>query len=210
MIRRSYSRSSRAPRERTAQSPLTLLTHRAAARRRAGALVAITAATVGTLALAPLTAAAADVPNVANGAIEYELVDTATGVLRVPTATTQQNVIILTNQQRARVGAPALRYSMALTIAAQRHANDMAKMNRLTHTGSDGSSPGTRMRKAGFSWTRCAENAAAGQTSSTQVVQAWMNSYGHRVNMLNKSYGYIGIGIAYGAGRIWWVMDLAA
>jgi uncharacterized protein YkwD len=126
-----------------------------------------------------------------------------------PEATTQQNVFTYTNAYRARAGAPALRYQYALTVAAQRHANDMAAHNRLTHVGSDGSNAGQRIIRAGFRWTSWAENIAVGYTSSSAVVNAWFNSTGHRANMLNPRFRWMGVGIAYGYGRRWWCVVYA-
>jgi uncharacterized protein YkwD len=105
------------------------------------------------------------------------------------------NILNRTNQHRRNVGAPALTRSPSLTNACQRHANDMARMNRLQHTGSDGSNGGTRARAAGFPWTAWGENIAAGYSSSSAVVNAWMNSSGHRANMLSRRFTRVGIGV---------------
>jgi uncharacterized protein YkwD len=127
-----------------------------------------------------------------------------------PEATTQQNVFTYINAHRARYGAPALRYNYALTVAAQRHANDMARRNRMTHIGSDGSNAGQRITRAGFRWTSWAENIAVGYASSSSVVYAWLNSPGHRANMLNPRFRWMGVGIAYGYGRYWWCTVFAS
>jgi uncharacterized protein YkwD len=127
-----------------------------------------------------------------------------------PEATTQQNVFVYTNAHRARYRAQPVRYHYALAVAAQRHANDMASRNQMTHTGSDGSNPGQRISRAGFRWTSWGENVAVGYSSSSAVVWAWLNSPGHRANLLNPRFQWMGVGIAWGHGRIWWCVVLAS
>jgi uncharacterized protein YkwD len=135
---------------------------------------------------------------------------TSATIRLVPEATTQQNVFIYTNAHRARYGAQPVRYNYALSVAAQRHANDMANRNQLTHVGSDGSNAGQRIIRAGFRWTSWAENIAVGYTSSSAVVWAWLNSPGHRANLLNPRFKWMGVGIAWGHGRMWWCVVLAS
>jgi uncharacterized protein YkwD len=74
------------------------------------------------------------------------------------------DVIALTNQQRAIYGLPPLAANAALATAAQAHSNDMANNNFFSHTGSDGSNPGQRISRAGYSWYTYGENIAAGYT----------------------------------------------
>ena len=68
---------------------------------------------------------------------------------------------------------------------AQAHSQDMADRDFFSHTGSDGRSPFQRMRDAGYSYRRAAENIAAGSTSPAEVVDMWMGSPGHRANILD-------------------------
>ncbi|WP_434445965.1 CAP domain-containing protein [Lentzea sp. E54] len=113
-------------------------------------------------------------------------------------ATVQEDVIALTNAERAKAGCPALRQNAALSTAAQRHSQDMAAHNFMSHTGSDGSNFVTRIERAGYTrWTRAAENVAAGQRSAADVVRSWMNSAGHRANILNCNLRDIGVGHQY-------------
>ncbi len=110
-------------------------------------------------------------------------------------ATVQEDVIALTNAERAKAGCPALRTDQALSTAAQRHSEDMAARNFVGHTGSDGSNFVTRIERAGYTrWTRAAENVAAGQQTAADVVRGWMNSAGHRANILNCALRDIGVG----------------
>ncbi|USX52707.1 CAP domain-containing protein [Lentzea sp. HUAS12] len=126
-------------------------------------------------------------------------------------ATVQEDVIALTNAERAKVNCPALKSNAALNTAAQRHSADMAAKNFMGHTGSDGSNLVTRIERAGYTrWTRAAENVAAGQQNAAAVVRSWMNSSGHRANILNCALRDIGVGHAYRQGTTYghyWTQD---
>ena len=103
-------------------------------------------------------------------------------------------VLRLTNAERSKTGAPALSGNSRLNTAAKRHSDDMSRMGRLTHTGSDGSSVGQRATRQGYSWSAIAENVARGYSSASAVVRGWMNSDGHRRNILNSRYRHMGFG----------------
>ncbi len=90
--------------------------------------------------------------------------------------------------------AGALTWSCPMADAALTHSMDMANNNFFSHTGSDGSSAGTRMTNAGYSWSRWGENIAAGQTSVSSVMNAWINSDGHCANLMNSSFTNFGSG----------------
>jgi len=68
-------------------------------------------------------------------------------------------------------------------------------MNKMTHTGSDGSSVGTRITREGYDWSTVGENVAQGHSSNSAVVKGWMNSAGHRKNILNPLYKEMGFGV---------------
>jgi len=123
-------------------------------------------------------------------------------------ANAQYDVINITNRYRRNSGIPTLARSSAVSRAAQLHAIDMAAMRKMTHTGSNGSSVGQRVTASGFYWRSVGENIAAGQTSAQQVMTAWMNSPGHRANILNRGFQYIGVGVAERNGVIYWCMVL--
>lgn len=117
-------------------------------------------------------------------------------------------VVKLTNKERAKAGCKALRSNSLLKSAAQKHSADMAKKNYFSHTGKDGRSPFDRMTDAGYSFTAAAENIAAGQRTPAGVVQGWMNSSGHRKNILNCAYTEIGVGYAKGGSYgTYWTQD---
>ncbi len=124
-----------------------------------------------------------------------------------PPASFVVQVVELTNQERANAGCPALTMDTKLGTAAQGHSDDMAANNFMSHTGSDGSSPWDRIRATGYSYSSAAENVAAGYSSPESVVNAWMGSSGHRVNILNCNLTEIGVGYAYSSstsyGHYW-------
>lgn len=175
--------------------------------RRAGATCLLSLIAVGAIDIGGAVAAAASDHSAERATVG---VDGRVQQRLAPKATTQQNVFIQTNGHRRANGARDVRYNYALTIAAQRHANEMASRNRMTHTGANGSTAGQRITAAGFRWTSYGENVAVGQTSSSAVVTAWMNSPGHRANLLNPRFQWMGVGLAYGHGRIWWCVVLAS
>lgn len=103
-------------------------------------------------------------------------------------------VVRLTNQVRADNGLAPLVLNGQLASAAQDHSQDMAQEDFFGHTGSDGSSVAERVLEEGYNYTRVGENVAGGQTTPAAVVEAWMNSAGHRANILNGNYQEMGVG----------------
>jgi uncharacterized protein YkwD len=105
-----------------------------------------------------------------------------------------RQVVKLTNQFRTQNGLAPLRLNSKLRAAAQTHSQNMATQDFFSHTGKDGSSVGDRVSKAGYNWRTVAENIAAGQRTPSEVVKGWINSPGHRRNMLNATIKDIGVG----------------
>ena len=127
---------------------------------------------------------------------------TATSSVCVPSgnAAYEDQVITLINQERAAEGLPALTKNSKLTTAARRHSTDMACTDTWSHTGSDGSEPWDRVTDAGYSWSRVTENIAASTSqyfSPASVVNLWMNSPGHKKNILDANVIHIGVGFRY-------------
>lgn len=119
----------------------------------------------------------------------------------------RHEALVRINHERARAGLMALAPSPVLDGAAQRHACDNAAHNRMSHTGSDGSQFGERIRRAGYSYRRANENVALGFSDAAAVVSAWMRSPGHRQNVLDRGTQEIGLAVARGRdGRLHWVM----
>jgi uncharacterized protein YkwD len=117
-------------------------------------------------------------------------------------------VLRLTNEQRAANGCRPLTADATLTAVAQAHSADMAARDYFSHDSLSGQSPFDRMDAAGYRFTAAAENIAAGQPTPASVVTAWMNSAGHRANILNCGYREIGIGYATGGSYgTYWTQD---
>jgi putative transposon-encoded protein len=137
----------------------------------------------------------------------------ATGAARAQdTSTYAAEVLRLVNQERAAQSPPLapLTLSTELRTAAQNYAQYMGEAKFFSHTGLDGSTPGSRITAAGYHWTAYGENIAAGQPTPSAVMTAWMNSSGHRANILNSRFREIGIGVAVVSGseyNIYWVQD---
>jgi len=122
-------------------------------------------------------------------------------------ASIEAQVIALTNQQRAANGCGALRTDTRLTTAARAHSTDMVTHNFFSHTGSDGSDFVTREARAGYS-AASAENIAWGWSTAEIVVREWMNSPGHRANILNCGNVAVGVGLVKKAdGTPYWTQD---
>lgn len=118
------------------------------------------------------------------------------------TAQTTQ-VVELVNEERAKAGCGALSIDDKLMTAAQRHSQDQADNRNMSHTGSDGSDPGQRIDRVGYTWQTYGENVAWNQQSPAAVMEAWMNSPGHRANILNCTFTEIGVGVASSNGPYW-------
>jgi uncharacterized protein YkwD len=131
-----------------------------------------------------------------------QLVATAT-----PTkAQARPAILTAVNTERRKAGCAALTSDSRLLKAAQGHASDMSANNYFSHTGRNGSSFVDRIRAAGITSFRTgAENIAKGQRTSAQVMTAWMNSAGHRRNILNCAFTKIGIG--FESRGNYWVQD---
>jgi uncharacterized protein YkwD len=113
------------------------------------------------------------------------------------------------NAERASVGAAPLQLCARLTNAAQAHSADQAAHNTMSHVGSNGSTFDQRIEAAGYiHWNALAENVAAGYTTVDSVMTGWMNSPGHRTNLLSTSYVHVGVGQATaGNGTMYWTQD---
>ncbi len=112
-------------------------------------------------------------------------------------------MIGLVNEERAKAGCGPLTEHPLLTKAAQGHSDDMAARDFFDHTNPDGDGPGERITAAGYTWSSYGENIAKGQTTPAQVMDAWMNSPGHRANILNCGFKEIGIGLHTSGGPYW-------
>lgn len=118
----------------------------------------------------------------------------------------EAQVVALTNQQRLAYGCPALRDDPRLRAAAMGHSVDMQTRDYFAHDTPDGVTPWTRIGAQGYT-DPSAENIAKGQQTPQAVVDAWMNSPGHRANILSCSSKAIGVGVQFGPSGPWWTQD---
>ena len=127
-----------------------------------------------------------------------------------PSGGVTTQVVTLTNAERAKAGCGPLAVNATLTAVAQAHSQDMATNNYFDHNSQDGRTPFDRMTAAGYRYSTAAENIAAGQRTPQDVMTAWMNSPGHRANILNCALKEIGVGYATGSGSqygVYWTQD---
>jgi len=103
-------------------------------------------------------------------------------------------IVELTNAERARAGLSPLKANARLMQAAQLQAEQMASIGKLSHVLSDGPypAPQDRLAAVGYQWRAFAENIAYGQTGPEAATEGWMQSAGHRTNILNAAYSEIG------------------
>ncbi|KGX90704.1 hypothetical protein N781_06455 [Pontibacillus halophilus JSM 076056 = DSM 19796] len=117
----------------------------------------------------------------------------------------EREVIRLTNEERAKQGLSTLQADWEVSRVARYKSRDMRDQNYFSHQSPTFGSPFDMMKDFNVSYTRAAENIAAGQTTAQSVVDSWMNSAGHRKNILDPNLTYIGVGYAKGGsyGHYW-------
>ncbi len=114
-----------------------------------------------------------------------------------------QQVINMVNEERAKAGLSPVQQADSITQAANVRAREI--VTNFSHTRPDGSSFSTALRQAGVSYMGSGENIAYGQRTPQEVMDGWMNSAGHRANILNPNYKNIGIGFYETNGVKYWV-----
>lgn len=123
----------------------------------------------------------------------------------------KQQVVSLVNAERAKQGLAALKSDSRLAEIAQKKAEDMAKNGYFSHTSPTYGSAFDMLKAAGYTYKAAGENIAMGQKSAASVMNGWMNSSGHRANILSSSYEKIGVGHAISSdGTPYWVQIFAA
>lgn len=118
-----------------------------------------------------------------------------------------KQVAELVNKERAANGLSALKFSDKLSEAAIVRAQEI--QTTFSHTRPDGTSCFTAMTEKGIKYTSAGENIAYGQKTPEAVMNSWMNSSGHRANILSKNYDYIGVGVTYKNGTYYWTQFFA-
>ena len=126
-----------------------------------------------------------NIPQVSDAVLDYEA-----------------EVIRLVNEVRAANGLSALSTNWELSRVARYKSEDMSTNRYFSHTSPTYGTPFQMMRSFGISYRTAGENIAYGQRTPAAVVDAWMNSSGHRANILNASYTQIGVGY-YASGNYW-------
>ncbi|MFD0153336.1 CAP domain-containing protein [Streptomyces sp. NPDC055721] len=105
-------------------------------------------------------------------------------------------MLAMVNEERRRAGVPAMRLDDRLSSAAQRHADDMARNDLTQHNGTDGSDFSRRISDAGFPGNTARAENVTPSNSVPEAMRMWMNSPGHRSNILNGAYRNLGVGYA--------------
>lgn len=121
--------------------------------------------------------------------------------VETPDSSTDLQVFSLVNSERAKYGLSPLTYDSTLQEAADIRAVEIKSL--FSHTRPNGQSCFTALDEVGYSYRKAGENIAYGQRSAKEVMDAWMNSEGHRANILGD-YDYIGIGVYESGGVIYW------
>ena len=127
------------------------------------------------------------------------------GSVSVDNQSFEQQVLELVNEQRAAIGLSPLTLSTELSNAARAKSQDMSDNNYFSHTSPSYGSPFDMLKSFGISYSTAGENIAMGYATPQAVMNAWMNSAGHRANILNSSFTQIGIG--YVADGNYWTQE---
>lgn len=114
----------------------------------------------------------------------------------------EQEVVKLTNAERTKAGLAPFKTDDKLMAAAREKSQDMQSKNYFSHTSPTFGSPFDRMKALGITYKSAGENIAQGQRTPQEVVKAWMDSPGHRANILNAKFTHIGVGYVK-SGNYW-------
>ena len=113
----------------------------------------------------------------------------------------EMRVFELTNAERASHGLRALTWHEDLAAAARAHSQDLVQSGTFGHNSSDGTDFATRITQTGARWWMVAENVSGGRSTPEAMVEGWMNSPGHRANILNPDLTHLGVGVYPSSGR---------
>ncbi|MBX4266128.1 serine protease [Clostridium estertheticum] len=140
---------------------------------------------------------------------------TATKATPTPVASTstannklEKEVVTLVNQERAKQGLAPLTDNVKLSNVARTKSEDMVAKNYFDHTSPTYGSPFDMMKQFGITYKAAGENIAMGQQTASSVMTSWMNSPGHKANILSKNFTDIGVGVAKDkSGAIYWTQE---
>ncbi len=116
----------------------------------------------------------------------------------------ESEVLRLVNIERSKAGLSALKMSNELSDVARMKSQDMADKNYFSHTSPTYGSPFDMMKKFGITYTTAGENIAKGYAGAEAVMNGWMNSEGHKANILNPKFGTLGVGYVVKNGTTYW------
>lgn len=123
-------------------------------------------------------------------------------------STEAEAVLNLVNDERAKAGLKPLKMSEELRSIANLKAKDMADNNYFSHTSPTYGSPFQMLQDFGVHYSAAGENIAAGQKTPQEVMNAWLNSSGHRANILNANFDTLGVGVYHGGTYgVYWVQE---
>jgi len=133
-------------------------------------------------------------------------------VIKVPNLTSvktvEKQVQVMVNNERAKVGLSPLALNWQLSRMARYKSQDMINKGYFSHQSPTYGSPFDMMKSFGFTYMSAGENIAEGQSTATEVMTGWMNSPGHKANILSNNYSEIGVGLAKKAdGTCYWTQD---
>ncbi|MGB0855375.1 MAG: CAP domain-containing protein [Pikeienuella sp.] len=182
-----------------AASPLLLAACNASSGSNTGATAATPATTVATQSTGTGTSSPGPFPPTITGGDGFQA-----------NPVNDASFSTLINSVRTTAGTTPVTYNAKLDIAAQGHANDMLANNYFSHTGLNGSTPGSRVTAAGYNWSHVGENIARGQQNENQAMNGWVGSPSHQANNVNPNFKEFGLGRAGSGASTHWVLILAA
>ncbi len=124
---------------------------------------------------------------------------TPTQQVQQPTAQNgnfQQQIVSLVNVERSKAGLQPVTLNSKLSQAAQNHTNDMVSKGYFSHTSPSGGTMTSRVNAVGYAYSTIGENIAAGSSTASATMTQWMNSPGHKANILNPKFRELGVGYA--------------
>ncbi len=123
---------------------------------------------------------------------------------------TQEEILKLVNAERAKNGLKALELDWQVSRVAQYKSDDMANNNYFSHQSPTYGSPFEMLKQFNVNYKSAGENIAKGQKTSQAVMTAWMNSSGHKANILGSSYTHLGVGYTVKNGTTYWVQQFVS
>ncbi len=123
---------------------------------------------------------------------------------------TQEEILKLVNAERAKNGLKALELDWQVSRVSQYKSDDMANNNYFSHQSPTYGSPFDMLKQFNIKYRSAGENIAKGQKTAQAVMTAWMNSSGHRANILGQGYTHLGVGYTVKNGTTYWVQQFVS